>query len=80
MGIAKTVVNRPTTFLIIYALTVGLGLYIVPQIPVDLFPEISPPILVISTAYPGAGPEEVEQTVTRPMEGGADECQRGKGN
>ena len=69
MGIARTVVSRPTTFLIIYALIAGLGLYIIPQVPVDLFPEISPPILLISTAYPGAGPEEVEQTVTRPMEG-----------
>ena len=69
MGIARTVVRRPTTFLIIYALIAGLGLYIIPQVPVDLFPEISPPILLISTAYPGAGPQEVEQTVTRPMEG-----------
>ena len=69
MSIAKRVVNRPTTFLIIYALIVGLALYILPQVPVDLFPEISPPILVIFTDYPGAGPEEVEQTVTRPMEG-----------
>ena len=69
MPIAKTVVKRPTTFLIIYALIVGLALYIVPQVPIDLFPEISPPILVVFTDYPGAGPEEVEQTVTRPMEG-----------
>ena len=69
MSIAKSVVKRPTTFLIIYALIVGLAGYIVPQVPIDLFPEISPPILVIFTDYPGAGPEEVEQTVTRPMEG-----------
>ena len=69
MSIAKRVVNRPTTFLILYSLIVGLALYIVPQVPIDLFPEISPPILVVFTDYPGAGPEEVEQTVTRPMEG-----------
>ena len=69
MSIAKTVVNRPTTFLILYALLVGLALYILPQVPIDLFPEISPPILVVFTDYAGAGPEEVEQTVTRPMEG-----------
>ena len=47
----------------------GLGLYIVPQIPIDLYPEINPPILVIYTNYTGAGPEEIEQTVTRPLEG-----------
>ncbi|MCK5737341.1 MAG: efflux RND transporter permease subunit, partial [Spirochaetaceae bacterium] len=69
MSIAKRVVGKPTTFLILYALLVGLALYILPQMPVDLFPEISPPILVIFTNYPGAGPEEVEKSVTRPMEG-----------
>ncbi|RKX93183.1 MAG: AcrB/AcrD/AcrF family protein, partial [Spirochaetes bacterium] len=69
MSIAKRVVGKPTTFLILYALLVGLALYILPQMPVDLFPEISPPILVIFTDYPGAGPEEVEKSVTRPMEG-----------
>ncbi len=69
MSIAKQVVNRPTTFLIIYVLLVGLALYIVPQVPIDLFPDISPPILVVYTSYPGAGPEEVEQSVTRTMEG-----------
>ncbi len=69
MSIAKRVVSRPTTYLIIYALLVGMALYILPQVPIDLFPEINPPILVVFTNYPGAGPEEVEQTVTRPMEG-----------
>ena len=69
MSIAKKVVGKPTTFLILYVLLVGLALYILPQMPVDLFPEISPPILVIFTDYPGAGPEEVEKSVTRPMEG-----------
>lgn len=69
MAIAKTVVNRPTTFLILYALLVGFALYVSFQVPIDLFPEISPPILVVSTVYPGAGPEEVEQAITRPIEG-----------
>jgi len=69
MSIAKTVVRRPTTFFIIYALIVGMALYIVFQVPIDLFPDIEPPIIVVFTSYPGAGPEEVEQSVTRPMEG-----------
>ena len=69
MSIAKRVVGRPTTFLIIYFLVVGLALYILPQIAIDLLPDISPPFLVVYTTYPGASPEEVEQTVTRPMEG-----------
>ena len=69
MSISKTIVNKPTTILILFSILVGLGLYIVPQIPIDLYPEINPPILVVYTTYNGAGPEEIEQTVTRPLEG-----------
>ncbi|MDR1894135.1 MAG: efflux RND transporter permease subunit, partial [Spirochaetales bacterium] len=68
MSIAKTVINKPTTILIIFVLLLGLSLYVAFQIPIDLIPEINPPYLVVYTAYSGAGPEEVEQNVTRPLE------------
>jgi HAE1 family hydrophobic/amphiphilic exporter-1 len=35
---------------------------------IDLFPEINPPYLLVMTQYTGAGPEEVERTITRPLE------------
>ena len=69
MSIAKSVVRHPTTVLIIYVLIVGMSLYVTPQTPIDLFPSINPPYLSVSTPYKGAGPAEVEQTVTRPIEG-----------
>ena len=68
MSLSKTVVNKPTTILILFSLMVGLALYIVPQIPIDLYPEMNPPILVVQSSYSGAGPEEVEQTLTRTLE------------
>ncbi|MFW5747251.1 MAG: efflux RND transporter permease subunit, partial [bacterium] len=68
MSLSRRVVNRPTTFLIIFALLVGFGLYVATDMAIDLFPDIEPPILVVFANYSGAGPEEVEQTVTRPME------------
>lgn len=69
MSVSKTIVNRPTTVLVLFSILIGLGLYIVPQIPIDLYPEINPPILVVYTTYEGAGPEEIEQTTTRLLEG-----------
>ena len=69
MSITKTVVGRPTTIFIAFALLIGLGLFATANLPVDLYPEIEPPILVVFTNYEGAGPEEVERTVTRPLEG-----------
>jgi HAE1 family hydrophobic/amphiphilic exporter-1 len=64
----KTVVSRPTTFSIIFALLIGLGVFAMINLPIDLYPEINPPYLVVFTSYSGAGPEEVERTVTRVLE------------
>jgi HAE1 family hydrophobic/amphiphilic exporter-1 len=64
----KTVVSRPTTFFIIFALLIGLGVFAMLNLPIDLYPEVNPPFLVVYTSYTGAGPEEVERTVTRILE------------
>lgn len=68
MSFAKTAVGRPTTIFIIFALLIGLGVFAMVNLPIDLTPEINPPYLVVLTTYTGAGPEEVERSVTRPME------------
>ncbi|MCL2270107.1 MAG: efflux RND transporter permease subunit [Treponema sp.] len=68
MSLAKTVVSRPTTVLIIFALLIGLGLFAMINLPIDLYPEINPPYLVVYTNYSGAGPEEVERSVSRLLE------------
>ena len=69
MSVTRTVVNRPTTTLIIFILVIGFGLYAASGLAIDLFPEVNPPVLIIFTNYSGAGPEEVEKTITRPLEG-----------
>ncbi len=69
MSVTKTVVRRPTTIFIIFILILGLGIYSASDLAIDLYPEIDPPILLVNTNYPGAGPEEVEKAVTRPLEG-----------
>ncbi len=69
MSVTKTVVHRPTTIFIIFVLVIGLGIYSSTDLAIDLYPEIDPPILVVFTDYAGAGPEEVEKSITRPLEG-----------
>ena len=66
--LVKTIVSRPTTFFVIFALLIGLGGFSLINLPVDLYPEINPPVLVVHTSYPGAGPEEVERSVVRVLE------------
>ena len=68
MSMAKAVVSRPTTTVIIFILLIGLGFFALANLPIDLYPEINPPYLVVITSYSGAGPEEVERSVTRPLE------------
>jgi HAE1 family hydrophobic/amphiphilic exporter-1 len=68
VSIAKGVVGRPTTIFIIFALLIGLGLFALINLPVDMLPEINPPYLVVMTTYAGAGPEEVERSISRPLE------------
>jgi HAE1 family hydrophobic/amphiphilic exporter-1 len=68
MSLAKTVVGRPVTFFIVFLLFIGLGFFALVNLPVDLFPEINPPYIVVNTTYAGAGPEEVERSVTRLLE------------
>jgi HAE1 family hydrophobic/amphiphilic exporter-1 len=68
MSVAKSVISRPVTFFIIFALFVGLGIFALANVPIDLFPEINPPYIMVMTTYTGAGPEEVERSVTRIME------------
>ena len=68
MNIPKLAVNRPTTIIIIFILVIGIGLYASLDLAIDLYPEINPPVLFIFTNYSGTGPEEMEKTITRPLE------------
>ncbi|MDR0583123.1 MAG: efflux RND transporter permease subunit [Treponema sp.] len=68
MSFAKTAVSRPTTIFVIFLLLIGLGIFAMLNLPIDLMPEINPPYLVVYTSYSGAGPEEVERSVTRILE------------
>jgi len=69
MALSQRVVGKPTTVLIIFSLLVGLGIFATASLAVDLYPEIEPPILIVITNYTGAGPREIEETITRPLEG-----------
>lgn len=68
MKIAHVAIDRPvfTTMVALAFVTLGgLALF---RLGVDLFPEVSFPVVSISTVYPGASPREIEEQVTRPIE------------
>ncbi|WP_161568186.1 efflux RND transporter permease subunit [Anaerobacillus alkaliphilus] len=68
MIIPKIAVKRPVTTIMMMLVVILLGIVSLTGLRVELMPNINPPVLAIMTTYPGAGPEEVAETVTKPIE------------
>jgi hydrophobic/amphiphilic exporter-1 (mainly G- bacteria), HAE1 family len=66
--LSKTIVKHPVTTLIAFILIVALGLYTATNLAIDLYPDIKFPALAVSVTYKGVGPEEIEKTITKPLE------------
>ena len=70
MWLTRLALRYPiSTFLIAITILV-LGYVSFQQLPVDLLPNISVPVVTTITFYTGAGPLDMEQTVTRIVERG----------
>ncbi|MCG2714942.1 MAG: efflux RND transporter permease subunit, partial [Candidatus Marinimicrobia bacterium] len=68
MKISKVAINRGITFTMIYIIAIGFGLFGLGQLKLDLYPDITFPIIGIMTDYKGVGPEDIENSITRPLE------------
>ena len=68
MDLSELSIRRPIflTCIVILSLVVGLGA--MSRMGVDLFPDITFPVVTVQTPYPGAGPAEVETLVSKPLE------------
>jgi HAE1 family hydrophobic/amphiphilic exporter-1 len=61
-------VRRPITGVMIFLALTILGLFTFSRLKLDMLPDIEFPIVAVITQYPGAGPESIEQVVTKPIE------------
>ena len=68
MGLTKLAIQRPVFILMVMALIVMGGLVAFNSMRVEENPDVSFGIISISTSYPGAGAEEVNNLVTRELE------------
>ncbi len=69
MNLSNMSVRRAVTVSMVYLGVVGFGVFSYMRLPRDLFPDLTFPVVVVITQYDGAGPEDVEELVTRRMEG-----------
>ena len=58
--------HRPLVVVLCLAV-LGYGGYASTQMPIDVFPDLDRPRVVVMTESPGLAPEEVETLVTYPL-------------
>lgn len=68
MNLADLAIKRPVFATALAVVLVAVGSISMSKMPVDLFPEVTFPIVIVSTEYRGAGPEEVETLVSKVLE------------
>lgn len=59
---------RPSVTILIALLIALAGIYATSQTRTELTPDIELPVVTVITVYPGSGPEDVVERVTRPIE------------
>jgi hydrophobic/amphiphilic exporter-1 (mainly G- bacteria), HAE1 family len=68
MSIPRIAIHRPVTMFMLSAVMVLIGAISLLRLPVDLMPELQLPSVTIRVQYPGVGPREIEESITRPLE------------
>ncbi|HRP53097.1 MAG TPA: efflux RND transporter permease subunit, partial [Fluviicola sp.] len=68
MTITELSIKRPSFIIVIFTILIGGGLLSYNQLSYELLPDFSPPLLTVTTMYPGASPSTVETQVAKPLE------------
>ena len=68
-SISKMAVNRPVGTTMLVLIVLAFGFLSIRNIQLDMMPNMNIPIAVVSTSYSGAGPQEMENLITAPLEG-----------
>jgi HAE1 family hydrophobic/amphiphilic exporter-1 len=68
MSIPRLAIQRPVTMFMLSAVVMLIGGISLARLPVDLMPDVSFPSITVRVGYPGVGPLEMEELVTRPIE------------
>lgn len=68
MILADVCVRRPVFATMLVGSLVVAGWFSYKSLTLDLFPKVDMPVVTVTTTLPGAGPEEMEAQVTKPIE------------
>lgn len=68
MNLAELSIKRPIFITCLIILMIAAGLISIAKMPVNLFPDVTFPIVTVTTGYRGAAPKEVELQVSKVIE------------
>ncbi|MBN1233234.1 MAG: efflux RND transporter permease subunit [Candidatus Coatesbacteria bacterium] len=68
MILSKISIRRPVLATMVIMSLVVFGIFTYIKLPIDLMPPVDFPVVTIQTIYPGAGPQDIETSVTKPIE------------
>ncbi len=68
MSLTKYVLKRPVTTVLAILCLVVFGLSSITSSKLELIPEMNMPMMLVSTVYPGASPDDINELVTGPIE------------
>lgn len=68
MWLTRLALRNPVFILMASLMVCVLGYVSLTNLGVDLFPNIDIPVIRVATFYPGAGPEDIEKSITQPLE------------
>ena len=68
MSLWNLAIKRPIFITCVVLSIMAVGWLSLQRLAVDMFPNVTFPVVTVSTPYPGAGPKEVETLVSKPLE------------
>jgi hydrophobic/amphiphilic exporter-1 (mainly G- bacteria), HAE1 family len=66
--IANTFIKRPVTAMVVSIVLAIAGAICILTLPIDQYPDITPPVVQVNAQFTGADAQTVEQTVATPIE------------
>src|SRR5512136_142727 len=68
MWLTRLALRNPVLILMMSLMLIVLGGVSLNRLSVDLFPDINIPVVRVATFYTGAGPADIEKSITQPIE------------
>lgn len=68
MNLSDLSIKRPVLATMLSVVLIIFGLFSLPKLPIDFYPDVDFPVVTATVAYPGADPESIEQKILLPLE------------